>query len=59
MSDSTVIRAVAVHPGTIYTGLTCNVDIEMLQGWMQQMTYRREIFGFGIRPDKRVLCLNN
>lgn len=28
------IRAVAVHPGVINTGLTRNVDIEMLKGWM-------------------------
>jgi NAD(P)-dependent dehydrogenase (short-subunit alcohol dehydrogenase family) len=28
------IRAVAVHPGVINTGLTRDVDIEMLKGWM-------------------------
>ncbi|MBX9444299.1 SDR family NAD(P)-dependent oxidoreductase [Dickeya chrysanthemi] len=28
------IRAVAVHPGVINTGLTRHVDIEMLKGWM-------------------------
>jgi NAD(P)-dependent dehydrogenase (short-subunit alcohol dehydrogenase family) len=28
------IRAVAVHPGTINTGLTRHVDIELLKGWM-------------------------
>lgn len=28
------IRAVAIHPGIINTGLTRNVDIEMLKGWI-------------------------
>ena len=35
------IRAVAVHPGVINTGLTRNVDIEMLKGWMADINETR------------------
>ncbi|MDR6455604.1 SDR family NAD(P)-dependent oxidoreductase [Variovorax paradoxus] len=35
------IRAVAVHPGVINTGLTRNVDVEMLKGWMAGLNASR------------------
>ncbi len=35
------IRAVAVHPGVINTGLTRHVDIEMLKGWMAGLNAAR------------------
>jgi NAD(P)-dependent dehydrogenase (short-subunit alcohol dehydrogenase family) len=48
------IRAVAVHPGVINTGLTRHVDIEMLKGWMAGIDATRALQGLSPFEPKSV-----